>query len=165
MSRLSPYAEDTLEDAYAAWCGLVVGMQKARNPKWRKPSFKTWLKDHKARYEEYQAEIEADERAETIREAKGETTPDVLQLLAEALGLTGDAQDEDDEPEAEPEKPKRKTQTKPRKRPEDAARNSVLWRLNVEGLIEEALDASDGDYITQATGSAILTKHFGELKR
>lgn len=87
---------------------------------------------------------------EKAAEARGDGPADIAQIVAAVLVALGN------EPEATEDKRER------REVPADAARNAVLWRLNVEGLLAEALDASDEDYITQEAGRATLTLHFGE---
>lgn len=48
--------------------------------------------------------------------------------------------------------------------PADAARNSVLWALNTEGLLTDAIERSEGGCITQAIGTALLSETFGPFK-
>lgn len=84
--------------------------------------------------------------------ATDETPLDITQIIAEAIAAALGNTPAKAEPEAADER---------RTPPKDAARNAVLWRLNVEGLLSEALDASEGDYITQAAGTSTLTAKFG----
>ena len=95
-------------------------------------------------------DVDASAEPQTIiREAKGETPQDLAQIIAELQARI--------EALAAPAASGRT----PRTRPTDAASNGVLWRLNVEGLLAEALDASDEDYITQDAGTTLLTATFG----
>jgi hypothetical protein len=184
MSRKSPYAAPTLEQAYADWCGMVLPLARGRavangeRPP-RKPSFKVWAKTHTQRYEEYQQALEEGESITA-------ETPDIMQALREQLEAKGGVQAfADDEPDTEAgvdiaaitaavmqalgktapaSKSFRKRHTAAQ-RHEDGARNGLLWALNDEGLLSEALDASPGDYITQDAGLRVMETTFGPLTR
>lgn len=50
--------------------------------------------------------------------------------------------------------------------PANAARNQLLWALNTEGLLREALDKCEEqglDYITRDVGTELMTREFGPM--
>lgn len=147
MSRLTtPFAQPTIELAYTAYCAMPHMKREGA----RKPRKTTWINQNRERWEEYQ---------QTIREAKGETDIDLLQALAETLADAGV-----DASLLTRHIKTTTTTTKTRERreaPEDAARNAKLWRLNVEGLLPEAIARADDDYITDELAGQILTEAFG----
>lgn len=142
MIEGSPFLIDNIDEAYAAYCA----MPHTKRQGYKKPT--------KATFKKLYAERRLELNADAVREAKGETLADLAQQIAELSAAVASLSGEDT------------TQAEfdtPRPRPIDAARNGVLWRLNVEGLLTEALDASEGDYIQQAAGVATLEAHFGPL--
>lgn len=141
MIEGSPFLIDNIDEAYAAYCAM---------PHTRRKGFK---KPTKAKFKKLYAERRLELNADTVREAKGETLADLAQQIAELSAAVASLSSEDTTTEFDT----------PRPRPIDAARNGVLWRLNVEGLLTEALDVSEGDYIQQAAGVATLEAHFGPL--
>jgi hypothetical protein len=147
MTLVSPFTLDSVDAAYAAYCAM---------PHMKRASAK---KPTKAQFKKLYAAKRASIDAEPIRVAKGETKGDLAQQIAEAVAAALAAANGEPEPMEAP-KPKIRKRNAP---PKDAARNAVLWRLNVEGLLNEALDASPGTYITQAAGTATLTAAFGPL--
>jgi hypothetical protein len=154
----SPYAAATLEDAYELWVERIFPMHKAAGRIGRKPTFKTWCKTHADKFEEFHTNY----GAQTAANTRGKAKPDLFALLAEALaerlGVT--SEDVTAEETAEPNEYQER-----REAPADCARNGVLWVLNAQGLLAEALERAEGDYITQDEGTALLTETFGPLSR
>lgn len=165
-SAVSPYSMPTLEEAYDYWVARIFPMQKGLGNIKRKPSFTTWCgkMGHEDRFEEFH-------RNGAVSRAKGEDKGDLIQALAEALrerGIEIDAaqlQDDlrDDEIEqAEDDE----DYEEPREAAGDEARNGVMWRLNKEGLLNNALALAEEaglDYITQEIGLEVLSSTFGPL--
>ena len=149
--------QEGVEAGFAAYCASVTsGQGLALAPVRAKAEAilgKRLNPNRKGALEAYCKAFKLDPNAKVIQEAaeaRGDGQADIAQIVAAVLVALGN------EPEATEDKRER------REVPADAARNAVLWRLNVEGLLAEALDASDEDYITQEAGRATLTLHFGE---
>ena len=157
----SPYAAATLEDAYGIWCDRIFPMHKGAGRMKRKPSFKTWCKTHTDKFNEFHT----NHNAAAAASVRGKTGPDLVQALAEFLAERGY-----DVPKGmiEDDLADDAVYAEPRETPSDAARNAVLWRLNKDGLLAEAINRAadaDLDYVTQEIGSALLTETFGPLER
>lgn len=150
----SPYAAATLEEAYAIWCDRIFPMHKSAGRIKRKPSFAAWCKTHTAKFKAFHT----NHGAAAAGKARGKAAPDLLQQLAEALSAL-QAKEAEAEPEASDEYDEK------REVPADAARNGVLWVLNSQGLMAEALERAEGDYITQDEGTSLLTERFGPLEK
>lgn len=141
MSTLiSPFAIDNIDEAYTAYCAMPFLKRKDR----KKPT--------KAQFKKLYTQRRIERNGAAVAEAKGDAPADLMQAFAEWLA----AQGKGEAIHTEARKPIKTA-------PKDAARNGVLWRLNVEGLLSEALAASDESYITQKAGQDTLTAAFGPL--
>lgn len=158
----SPYAAATLEEAYAIWCDRIFPMHKAAGRLERKPRFQTWCKTHADKFNEFHTNMGASSAAQV----RGKDKSTLVQQLAEILRSMG--VEVEDDTLADDLREDAVEYAEPRETPEDAARNAVLWRLNKDGLLADAVNrAADAglDYITQEIGSTLLTETFGPLER
>ena len=154
----SPFAIADKREAYAAYCAMPVFKRADRTPMTKRE----FNKIHKTRHAEIVAASDnvvaaKDEQpaglAHLIAQALADASPELAARLLGNEALDGDGPDENDS-------------TDRAQRETDAARNAVLWRLNVEGLLHvayERAEALDLDYITQEIGTAVLTENFGPL--
>ena len=160
MRLVSPFSLPTEAEAYDAYCAMPHMKKEGA----KKPTRKAFAKLYKERHAEHARNGE-------VSRAKGDDRATLIQQIAEAMA-SGDAEaiaellaggtDATDEAEAADDG----EYLEPRDTPEDAASNGVLWRLNKEGLLHEALeDAGEAelDYISQEIGQAVLTRGFGPL--
>lgn len=184
MGRKSPFAAPSIEAAYADYCALVVPLHKGQAERagktYRKPTKAAWIKKNQRRYDEFQQAMtetplvqeplltDADLNGDAPTPATGTDLTTFVQTLT-AAGVQGQAliqaitafqANNGTTPTVAPTFRTRHTKDEQNK---DAARNGLLWALNDEGLLAEALEASPGDYITQEAGLAIMTRTFGPL--
>jgi hypothetical protein len=132
--------------AYTAYCAMPHMKREGA----KKPTKAAFKKLWTAR------RIEAN--GSDVAAAKGDAPADLAQIIATAVAAALAAQESGGDTAAPASKRKPMTAA-----PKDAARNGVLWRLNVEGLLDAALAASGGKYITQEGGTSTLTEAFGPL--
>ena len=183
MSTLtSPFSIADVSKAYKAYKAMPCFRREDRTPM----PFPAFRKQHKTRHAELTA------ASAPVREAKGEGNGDLLHMLAELLTQATTSATATAEPERTAENtPDILTALREQMsrangggndgdegddggefgredREPDAARNAVLWRLNVEGLLPDALTRAEAeglDYITQTIGQTILTENFGPLQK
>lgn len=150
MARItSPYLIADVDQAYLAYCKLPL-IKSGATPKMGKRDFrKKHAVEHPLRTQEW-----------PIREARGETHADLIQALLDSPLGPAIQQALGNLPEI---KAAASIVNLRSKRETDSATNGMLWRLNVEGLLTEAVEASPGDYITKGAAQAVLTDHFGEM--
>lgn len=151
MTLVSPFIHADVDKAFAAYCA----MPHAKRADFKKPTKASFRKLHAKRHPIAVAQ------SAPVREAKGETQADLTQIIAEAVAnAVALATGTKVESTPTPANATRKPMTAPAK---DAATNRKLWRLNVEGLLADALAASDKPYITDEAAGATLTAAFGPL--
>lgn len=155
MARLtSPFLIADVQQSYTAYCNAP----HAQRGDFVKPTKAQYKKIHAIKHPKAVAKYGAATESTPVDTAV--FSPDVAAIVAAVLTAVGKTPTE--APQAATEA--YKARTAPEDRPADAARNQVLWALNTEGLLGEALEASDKPYITQDAGTSVLTATFGPFK-
>lgn len=150
ISRTSPWLIEDMDDAFATYCAMPF-FKRDNAPK--KPTRKAFEKLYATKREAKLAESTPE--AAPAMDLQAIIAAAVAKAVADATGTTPDTDSGDDDLTMD-------------ERKEDSARNAVLWRLNVEGLLGIAYDraAEAGlDYITQELGTTLLTETFGPLAK
>lgn len=154
MSLISPFLIEDVKESLAAYCA----MPHAQREGFKKPTLAKFRKMHAERHQQAVA------NAQIVVQAKQETPGDLAQIVATAVAnalavaMGGEPQTAATPVATPTRKPVAKNAI-----PQDAASNRKLWRLNVEGLLAEALAQSDEQYVTEEAASATLTAAFGPL--